>query len=87
MDGGNLDMQHHLWMVTWGGEICLSPKVEGANRVLDVGTGTGIWAMEYGEFESERNTVLDVQADMRQPTCIPKPKSVISPPFLFRAWS
>lgn len=31
------------------GELGLSPKAaEGAKRVLDVGTGTGIWAIEYG---------------------------------------
>ena len=31
------------------GELGLSPKaMNGAKRVLDVGTGTGIWAIEYG---------------------------------------
>jgi methylase of polypeptide subunit release factors len=34
--------------VTLGGHHCLCPKNEGAKRVLDLGTGSGIWAIEYG---------------------------------------
>ncbi|GKT48950.1 putative methyltransferase tdiE [Colletotrichum spaethianum] len=39
--------------LTWDGKICMSPKKEGANRVLDVGTGTGIWAMDYADEHPE----------------------------------
>ncbi|WQF90416.1 Putative S-adenosyl-L-methionine-dependent methyltransferase superfamily [Colletotrichum destructivum] len=46
MSDGNLN--HHIWILTWEGEICVSPKKHGAKRVLDVGTGTGVWAMDYG---------------------------------------
>ena len=43
------DLQHNLWLLTLRGALGLSPKIEhGAKRVLDVGTGTGIWAVEYG---------------------------------------
>lgn len=41
-------MQHHLWALTWSGKLCQCPKDKGASRVLDVGTGTGIWAIDYG---------------------------------------
>ncbi|TEA17987.1 putative methyltransferase tdiE [Colletotrichum sidae] len=68
MSDGN--MQHHLWIVTWGGEICLSPKVEGANRVLDVGTGTGIWAMEYADLHPEAE-VIGVDLSPIQPSHTP----------------
>jgi len=42
------DLQHDLMLLTLEGELALCPKVETANRVLDIGTGTGAWAMEYG---------------------------------------
>lgn len=45
-----LDLQHELFMRTFRGYLCTCPKVNGANRVLDLGTGTGIWALEYGAF-------------------------------------
>ena len=31
-------------------KLCLAPKNESAKRVLDIGTGTGVWAIDYGEF-------------------------------------
>lgn len=36
--------------VTLNGEHCMCPKNSGAKRVLDLGTGSGIWAIEYGEL-------------------------------------
>ncbi|KAM0282371.1 hypothetical protein ACHAQH_003050 [Verticillium albo-atrum] len=36
-----------MWLLTLRGKLCLSPKEKTAKRVLDVGTGTGIWAIEY----------------------------------------
>jgi methylase of polypeptide subunit release factors len=45
-----LDLEHNLFLLTLDNKLCLSPKSEGAKRVLDVGTGTGIWAIDYGEL-------------------------------------
>ncbi|KAK7420704.1 hypothetical protein QQZ08_010285 [Neonectria magnoliae] len=42
-----LDLQHNMWLLTLRGQMALSPKEHGAKRVLDAGTGTGIWAIEY----------------------------------------
>ncbi|KAJ3539967.1 hypothetical protein NM208_g5269 [Fusarium decemcellulare] len=51
-----LDLQHNLWLLTLHGALALCPKGdEAAKRVLDLGTGTGCWAIEYGyrcRFES-----------------------------------
>lgn len=45
------DFQHLMWSVTLGDKLCLCPKdSQKAKRVLDAGTGTGIWAMDYGEI-------------------------------------
>ncbi len=35
-------------VLTTEGRLCLCPKNDGATRVLDLGTGTGIWAMDFG---------------------------------------
>ncbi len=37
-------------LLTLEGELCLCPKAYGANRVLDIGTGTGIWSLDYAEL-------------------------------------
>ncbi|KAK2741587.1 hypothetical protein FQN57_005570 [Myotisia sp. PD_48] len=40
-----LDFLHHVFRLTLDGELCYT-KLENPSRILDVGTGTGIWAME-----------------------------------------
>ncbi|KDN68753.1 putative methyltransferase domain-containing protein [Colletotrichum sublineola] len=65
-----LDMQHHCWQLTWDGKLCMSPKNNGANRVLDVGTGTGIWAMDYAD-EHPAAEVIGVDLSPIQPEYVP----------------
>ncbi|KAF5524901.1 Secondary metabolism regulator laeA [Colletotrichum aenigma] len=65
-----LDINHHLWRVTWDGDLCRSPKRNGANRVLDLGTGTGIWSIEYAEDHPEA-TVIGVDLSPIQPEFVP----------------
>ncbi|MCJ1363564.1 hypothetical protein MMC16_002671 [Acarospora aff. strigata] len=43
-----LDMTHHVFKLTLGGDLCVT-KLDHPQRILDVGTGTGIWAIEMGE--------------------------------------
>ncbi|KAI1813745.1 S-adenosyl-L-methionine-dependent methyltransferase [Poronia punctata] len=42
-----LDLQHHLFCITIGGRLNVCPLPEKPKRVLDIATGTGIWAIEF----------------------------------------
>ncbi|KAH7243895.1 S-adenosyl-L-methionine-dependent methyltransferase [Fusarium solani] len=65
-----LDLQHHVMTLTIGGRHCLCPKNDGAARVLDLGTGTGIWAIEYADAHPEAE-VIGVDLSPGQPTFVP----------------
>lgn len=47
-----LDLQHHLFTLTLGGKLYLSPvgKDKPIRRCLDAGTGTGVWAIDFGRY-------------------------------------
>ena len=44
-----LDLVHHIWMLILRGQLFRAPITEKVQRVLDVGTGTGIWAMDFAD--------------------------------------
>lgn len=43
-----LDLQHHLYRLTLDEKLYLAPIKDDAQDVLDIGTGTGLWAIEFG---------------------------------------
>ncbi|KAG9242317.1 S-adenosyl-L-methionine-dependent methyltransferase [Calycina marina] len=65
-----LDFQHELFKLTFDGEICLCPGAATAQRVLDVGTGTGIWAIEFAD-DHPRAEVIGVDLSPIQPIMLP----------------
>ncbi|KAH7184400.1 S-adenosyl-L-methionine-dependent methyltransferase [Fusarium oxysporum] len=68
-----LDLQHHLFLLTFDNKLGLAPpnlpgsKVE---RVLDVGTGTGIWAIDFADDHPEAE-VLGIDLSPIQPSFVP----------------
>ena len=43
------DLQHHLFQLTFGGGMFTAPiDRKKVHRILDAGTGTGIWAIDMG---------------------------------------
>ncbi|OLN96897.1 hypothetical protein CCHL11_02463 [Colletotrichum chlorophyti] len=50
-------LQHHTWLRTWDENLCLCPKKDRANRVLDLGTGTGDWAFQFADEHPEAQVI------------------------------
>ncbi|KAK2013967.1 S-adenosyl-L-methionine-dependent methyltransferase [Colletotrichum eremochloae] len=51
-----LDLQHSIYLLTLGDKLGLAPpndKNSGVKRVLDIGTGTGLWAIDFGDEHPE----------------------------------
>ncbi len=56
-----MDLQHAEFQLIFGGKLFTAPIPKGKtlHRVLDVGTGTGIWAIDFADDHPE-STVLGV---------------------------
>ncbi|KAK6223169.1 methyltransferase domain-containing protein [Colletotrichum tabaci] len=66
LEGDRLDLQHHIWVMCLHGELAISPGHKTAKRVLDMGTGTGVWAMNFAE-EYPAAEVIGVDLSPMQP--------------------
>jgi len=65
-----LDIFHHICTLTLGGKLFLAPISENPQRVLDVGTGTGIWAIDFADqFPSAQ--VIGTDLSPIQPSDVP----------------
>jgi SAM-dependent methyltransferase len=65
-------MQHHEFQLIFGGKLFTAPipKDKVLHRVLDIGTGTGIWAIDFADDHPE-STVLGVDLSPIQPAFLP----------------
>jgi hypothetical protein len=64
-----LDIQHHLFFLTFGCKLFISPITQ-TKRVLDAGTGTGIWAMQFADKYPEAE-VFGIDLSPIQPKFVP----------------
>ncbi|KAF2671272.1 TAM domain methyltransferase [Microthyrium microscopicum] len=66
-----LDLQHHIFRLSIDGPLHIAPiPKDYAGHVLDIGTGTGIWAMEFAD-DHPASTVLGVDLSPIQPDFVP----------------
>ncbi|RPA81276.1 methyltransferase family protein [Ascobolus immersus RN42] len=66
-----LDLMHHLWNLVLDGKLyCCPTTPRNDGRVLDLGTGTGLWAIAYGE-EHPDSTVIGTDLSPMQTHYLP----------------
>ncbi|KAK2674383.1 hypothetical protein RAB80_009367 [Fusarium oxysporum f. sp. vasinfectum] len=70
IENDRLDLQDGMYIITLDGKRALNPGADTAKRVLDMGTGTGIWALEFAE-EHPAAEVIGVDLSPIQPPFVP----------------
>lgn len=64
-----IDIKHHVIMLLSGGHLHLAPLISPA-KILDLGTGTGIWAMEMADQYPD-SLVIGTDLSPIQPKWVP----------------
>jgi len=64
-----LDLIHHIFLLILDGKLYNAPVVD-PKRVLDVGTGTGIWSLDFGD-ENPGCEVVGTDLSPIQPSWVP----------------
>ncbi|KAF3055821.1 hypothetical protein GL218_07005 [Daldinia childiae] len=65
-----MDMNHHFLTLCLGGNLFLAPLKDDVERVLDIGTGTGLWPIDMGD-EYPNCEVIGTDLSPIQPTWCP----------------
>ena len=55
------DYQHRVFTFSNDGKLYLAPIDENVSNVLDVATGTGIWAIEFGTLPAKPAYMGDIE--------------------------
>ncbi|KAJ9144950.1 Phosphomethylethanolamine N-methyltransferase 2 [Pleurostoma richardsiae] len=67
----SLDINHHVDNLLLGGKLYLAPlKKENVKKAVDIGTGTGIWAIDFAD-EFPGAEVIGTDISPIQPTWVP----------------
>ncbi|KAF8456609.1 S-adenosyl-L-methionine-dependent methyltransferase [Terfezia claveryi] len=65
-----LDLYHHIFLSLLGGKLYTAPLVN-PQKVLDVGTGTGNWALDFAAENPQAN-VIGIDISPIQPSSVPE---------------
>ncbi|EME84921.1 uncharacterized protein MYCFIDRAFT_88627 [Pseudocercospora fijiensis CIRAD86] len=65
-----LDLQHEMFLRTFGRKLHLCPLPEDVKHVLDLGCGTGIWAIDFADEHSE-SEIIGTDLSAIQPQFVP----------------
>src|SRR2546423_6123069 len=70
LEQDRLDLRHHIFRLTLDGHLFRAPISNSPERVLDVGTGTGILAIEFAD---EYPSAIGIGTDLSpiQPSWVP----------------
>ncbi|KAI1436394.1 S-adenosyl-L-methionine-dependent methyltransferase [Xylaria sp. CBS 124048] len=66
----SMDCAHHCLTLLLKGKLYLAPIAEGPIKVLDVGCGTGIWAIDFADAHPNA-TVIGTDISPSQPEWVP----------------
>ncbi|KAK7403536.1 hypothetical protein QQX98_010715 [Neonectria punicea] len=66
----SVDINHHSLTLLIGGKLFLAPISDNPKKVLDVGTGTGIWAIDFAD-EYPNTEVIGSDLSPIQPHWVP----------------
>jgi len=50
LNNNRLDIAHHIYLLLLDGKLVRAPVPDAIQRILDIGTGTGIWAIDAAEY-------------------------------------
>ncbi|TAQ84302.1 hypothetical protein B7494_g7376 [Chlorociboria aeruginascens] len=65
-----IEMQHKMWSITLDKKLHLAPIAQNPQMALDIGTGTGVWAIEFADtYPSAR--VIGTDLSLTQPSYTP----------------
>ncbi|KAL4751793.1 hypothetical protein BDW72DRAFT_173009 [Aspergillus terricola var. indicus] len=64
-----MDLEHHIFLLLLDGELYLAPVID-PQRILDLGTGTGIWAIEVAD-QHPSASVIGTDLSPVQPSFVP----------------
>ncbi|PCD46662.1 hypothetical protein AU210_002063 [Fusarium oxysporum f. sp. radicis-cucumerinum] len=66
----SIDISHHYLMLLLDGKLSLAPSSDDLEKVLDIGTGTGIWAIDFAD-QYPNAQVIGTDLSPIQPDWVP----------------